>query len=444
MNASLEKAKTKAGAKLVFVWANSKPRVMTMLPIARALSQVGYCVFMGLPTSVDADGEEFADYADIRFLQVQTRDLHALSAIDVCIASETAIGHAPNKAIRIAVYHSLPDHALRYDYANVFKRRPQSVAESDFFCISVQQKSNDWTVDNYKDLTDNLMPVALLKYRRKTLTMVPLGYPKIDLLMSEAGTAPQLDTITYAPTQTVMAFSSVQESGGDIIGMLLENFPDHRIVFRPYPGADVDILAPMLAQFADDARFSVDTSPTGQDDMMRSAVVITDRSSIAMSYSLGLARPSVFFAIDGLGGKDPDGFAAFHPVGYRAGSIDGVKAAVKDALAKSCDIAAKIEKTRGDYIYNPGSSAAYLAQIMPDIIAGTARDEWLSLPRAPFAATDKAIVADHIKQLCAKVGPRHAATVKKLLKRAFAEQVVQPKPSFRVRVSRALRRLVKR
>ena len=420
----------------ILVWASSAPRIMTMVPIVRALRQAGFAAYLGLKPGIARKMQTAGLLAGVDHVITSTTRLKTLDALNVFIAAETQINSGPEQAIRVALYHSLPDNELRYNYANMFRRKPQVGALMDYFCTAVQQPPRHWRVAHYRRVIDRIYPPSLLRHRRDTLTLIPLGYPKIDLLIAKADTPVVRDTITYAPTQTILNFSSVREAGAEIIAELLAGFPEHRIAFRPYPGQDVTRLRDIIARFRGDPRFVCDTSLTGDDLMMRSAVVVTDRSSMAMSYSLGLARPSVFFARDGIKGADPQGFKRLDPVGYRAGSVAGVRDAVRRALTKSEPIARRIEETRGNYIHNPGHAADHLAAIMPDILAGRTRDDWLAIPRRPFASTEKVKIDAHIARLADEAGSRTRDKSIRVIAAGFETTTLAQRPVNLARVAR--------
>ena len=403
LRSDLARRASREGAVLIFLWAYSAPRVMTMIPLAIA----------------DEITDESALVQGIEWMAIEKRDLPLLDMATIFMSSETAIGDGPQRAIRVAMSHSLPDYDLRANYPRMLPRKIHIAGQADYFGVPVRRPVEDWTVETYRPIVDGVLPERMLEHRRPTLTMLPFGYPKIDLLMTQAKADLPRDTITFAPTQTTMHFSVARAHGEQIIAMLLAQFPDHRIAFRPYPGRDVTGLAPIAAAFRDEARFHFDTSVTGHDGMMRSAVLVTDRSSVAYSYSLGLARPAIFFAPDGIAGDDPQGFERYDPGGFRAGSVPGIGRAVAHALATPDEIADRIARIRGDYIFHPGRAAATFAEIVPDILAGRTRDGWLEIPRRPFPSSDPEEVDRHLATLSPRFDSRQRDKMVETLRRDF-------------------------
>lgn len=379
----------------VLIWARAKPRIATMRPVGRALVRAGYRTFVAFPPALGVGASEFAD--DLRCFEVEQGDLSKLGGVTVFVSSEQNISAGPAGAIRFAIHHSLPDYNLRRDYCAMIAEKPIVAASADYYGIPVPQRPQVWNVESFAPHVDAVLPETMLRGRRDTLTIVPFGYPKIDQMMAEDTGAVARDTITYAPTQSTLAFSSVNESGATILSMLLESFPDHRIAFRPYPGADHQRLADLIAAFSGHPRFDLDASPTGEDLMRRSALLVTDRSSIAMSFGIGYCRPVVFYRAGGLMKPRPEQLEKVDPIGLRAGSVEALREGVGRMLRRSDEVAARIGDRRGDLVCNLGRSGEYLAEILPDMIAGRNRPEWVVVPRRPFPGGTSAEVTAQLQ-----------------------------------------------
>ena len=391
------------GAPNILIWTRSKPRIATMRPVARALMRAGFRTFVGYSTTLEIDPEEFA--SDLSCFELPDDSVPGLEGVTVFISAEHNVGAGPPGAIRFAIHHSLPDDTLRRDYGDLLGDKPIAAAVTDYYAIPVRQEPSNWSVDRYAPHVDGILPRSLLVGRKKTLSIVPFGYPKLDQMIAEDLGSIARDTITYAPTQSTLTFSTVATHGHEILQTLLDRFPDHRIAFRPYPGADHERLSGLIAGFADHPRFVLDDSATGEDLMRRTAVVVTDRSSIAMSFGLGYCRPVVFFQAKGLPKGGSAQIVPFRPLGLRAGSPEAMANAVDRCLRESDRFAAEIAERRGEFIYNIGRTGEYLAEILPDIIAGRDRPEFLDVPRAPFAGQDEEAIEAHLAMFRKKLPP---------------------------------------
>ncbi|MCK0168412.1 hypothetical protein MWU52_12680 [Jannaschia sp. S6380] len=430
-------------APVILVWVASKPRIATMRPIARSLREAGFATVVAYSPSLGPSAAK--DLRGTDCLQIPPERLCDLRGVSVFLSAEQNAALGPLDAIRFAIHHSLPDYDLRRDYGHLLAGKPLAVAAADYYAIPVRQAPDDWTVANYGPHVDRLLPPALLEGRPDRFVVVPFGYPKVDHMMQEETADRPLDTITYAPTQTVMSFSSVERKGARILKMLLRNFPDHRIAFRPYPGPDLKRLAGLIDQFRDNPRFVLDDSPTGEDLMRRTALVVTDRSSIAMSFGLGYARPVAFFRAAGLVGKRDAEIEEVAPIGLRAGSVNALRKAVRRLLANPQAIADRIRRERGDHICNPGRSTDYLVEIMPDIIAGRTRPEWLTVPRRPFPGRSHGKRAAQFDAMMTKLSGHHSripVIIEETLRQGFLSDTPSPRANpVRLSWARLTRRM---
>lgn len=431
-------------APVILVWVASKPRITTMRPIAEALRGAGFATVVACPLDIGVAPAEIG--ADLGCIAVRAERVRSLRGVAVFLSAEQNAAAGPKEAIRFAIHHSLPDYSLRRDYAALLAGKPLTAVDADYYAIPVRQTGASWKSRSYRPHVDRLLPAALLAGRPKRFVVVPFGYPKVDRLMAEDVSGIALDTITYAPTQSIMPFSSVKRKGAQILDMLLRNFPDHRIAFRPYPGADLKRLAPLIAQFAGKERFVLDDTPTGEALMRRTALVVTDRSSIAMSFGLGYARPVAFFRAGGLLGDGESQIETVPPIGLRAGSVNALRRACRRLLADPQKVAERIRRRRGEFLCNPGHSLDYLVEIMPDVIDGRIRPEWLKVPRRPFAKRPRAARMAQADRLEAKLGRIHSNVppiMRETLREGFRtdpDPRLQPGLGVRLLWARVLRR----
>lgn len=370
---------------VILVWISGKPRVATLRPLAVALHDAGFRVAVCYLASLEISPVDMELPPRLNTFSIERpQAFKRLKGTALFISSEEVTGNAPADALRFAIHHSLPDGQMGRDYLKLVARKPMEMAAADFYAINVVQPPKHWKPERYEPYLDRCFPAAMLRKRRDPFAIVPFGYPKLDALMAEDTSGITPDTITYAPTQSTLEFGSVRECGAEIIAMLLEEFPEHRIAFRPYPGPEIERIRAVYAPFLDHPRFRLDTSVTGQSLMRESLMVVTDRSSVAVSYGLGYARPVVFYSHAGLTGKRPGGFQRVGPFGLRVGTMRRLRDALHMAMDEAPAIAERTRATRAQFIYNPGRSAEYMAEIVPDILAGRIRPEWLAIRKQPY------------------------------------------------------------
>lgn len=428
---ALRRAMDECGSSpVILIWAKQKPRIVMMRLIGQALVHAGYKAFILFPPVLGIRAEEVDDTGTVPCFEIRQPDLKKLRDAAVFISSEQNVVDGPQEAKRFGIYHSLPDKELKRDYAQMLALKPIPATAADYFAILVKQTPENWTVENYAPHVDGILPAALLQGRRKTLAIVPFGYPKIDQMMKLDTSAIPRDTITYAPTQTTIGGGSAKRKGKEILTMLLDSFPDYRIAFRPYPGPDRDRLAEVIDAFQSHPRFMLDETATGEEVMHRSAVVVSDHSSMAVSFGLGFGRPVVFFRVEGLKQGRNDGLEPVDPIGVRAGTIPALQSGVQKMLEQSDDIAARVAERRADILYNPGRSIDYLVEIMPDILADRSRPDWLEIPRRPFigrSAADQTAQFETLRAKLLALRPRFPEDILNRLEEGFALSADVPK-----------------
>jgi hypothetical protein len=175
-----------------------------------------------------------------------------------------------------------------------------------------------------------------------------------------------------------------------ILSALLEAFPQHTIAFRPYPAhVDIEIARALSGQFMQIERFVFDESGTGVALQKRAALVVTDSSSSALTFSISSGRPLVFAQL----AEDASSAAAdpqSTPLGFRVRSRAGLIAAVRHGCEHPGDWRKQISQAREEYLYNPGRASKYLAEHLPLLAVRGSHPEWLSVERRPWLGVDDA------------------------------------------------------
>lgn len=231
--------------------------------------------------------------------------------------------------------------------------------------------------------------VSITKYiRSRPLWRIPGGYIKLDrnlhFFEGHKTTIP-VNSIIYAPTVCGDEFEnyvSLPKYGEQIVGALLDNFPDYRIIFRPHPHTlDTEYVANIEKQFRNNERFVLDSNASFyMDNYCRSAVMVTDMSGTAFTYAFTTLRPVIFFSH-----KEDTVEKAFNKVkyfqdrekiGHIATNIDELVKKTALALDEREERAGRIREFRDSEIYNVGKAGAYFAANVRHIFEGTVHRDW--------------------------------------------------------------------
>lgn len=297
--------------------------------------------------------------------------------LDVIIVPTLTPG-LPGKAKKVLFVHDI------YDSPKGRAEAPQKRADGKPERVSPLIDELDYTFLPSRSIMpkSNVCPLI----RKKPLCRIPGGYIKLDrnLRYFENHKVPT-DSIIYAPTVCGDEFEnyvSLPTYGEQIVGALLDNFPDYRIIFRPHPHTlDTEYVANIEKRFRDNERFSLDSNASFyMDNYCRSAVMVTDMSGTAFTYAFTTLRPVVFFSHSEDTVKDVFGKIAYfkdrEKVGFVASNMEELKEKVALALSKMKDFGEEIRRFRDLQIFNIGKTEEYFAENFHHIAEGTKNDEW--------------------------------------------------------------------
>ena len=221
--------------------------------------------------------------------------------------------------------------------------------------------------------------------RRKNrhLHIIPVGYPRLAALaekLEEQSCLP--DAIIYAPTLLdyfpEMGGERVKEHGARIIRVLLRNFPDYRVVFRPYRG-DLDhaVVADIREQFRNEPRFVFDADPARLFSFAHGATVVTDFSHIGASFAYATLRAPVSFRPWQKSAPEMTRTEGF----FTAASYTGLVRAVRTVLADGRRLAEELRARRTREIMPFATAFADIAALLKEFFADTPRQDWLTVER---------------------------------------------------------------
>ncbi|MGE4528287.1 MAG: hypothetical protein AB7D00_07975, partial [Rhodospirillaceae bacterium] len=313
----------------VLVWVPYRPLVAAYLPLARDLAEAGHRVTVAVRSGIDLSAfpAALAEGLDIR--SVERPELPKIEGIQVFVSRDEHMHWAPPGARRVCLFHSLPEEPPGlYSFPDFFRRKSALAAETDYLMLARVDDAG-LHADAVRSCTDGVFPVGMLAGRGRFFQAVPFGYPKIDHMARLRRPPAAAPRVVYSPTNLTMTDSRMREHGARIIAALLDAAPDLTVVFHPFPN-DVNRAASrrMLADLPDLSRVVVDESAYNLASSLDAALLVTDLSSSALSFTLALLRPHVTVDFDRPGGPEPE----VRPLGYHVRSPEALAAAVADAL----------------------------------------------------------------------------------------------------------------
>lgn len=200
--------------------------------------------------------------------------------------------------------------------------------------------------------------------RRDVVRLLPFGNLKLDLLRQRWLDEPRKDSIMYCCGVTAHGCSIPEKL--EIVRRCLRDFPQYRIVVRPFPGAGA-AYAPLVAAFGDNERFVLDTGGSTLRHLPRAATLLYDaHTTTGNIFLLATGQPAVCLpAAD----RDEVPLASAHV----ASTPEEVSAAVAACLAQRArGELPELRRLRESILYRPGQARhlfwEYLAAVLQNAV----------------------------------------------------------------------------
>lgn len=120
----------------------------------------------------------------------------------------------------------------------------------------------------------NVFTKEVMKHTSNSIKLIPFGVPKLDRFINKASNNPKdiIYHISHLSVEEEWVLSSIEST----ITYILDTFPNHRLIFRPYPD---DICHPVLQKisksYSGNKNFIYSVAPDYVDDYINAAVMIT-------------------------------------------------------------------------------------------------------------------------------------------------------------------------
>lgn len=369
--------------------ATSSSRVATFAPLAVEAAKLGHeCTLFapeGAPSRIGAwlkqQGAESVQVREVE--RGRWPNEAALIDADIAFCNEGSPQWLPERLVRVVLHHSLPDNEeICLDYARFYRlRKPLGVAEADYLIVPSRLPKRSTQPESWK-FAARVRSTYGSTRRGTPLTLLLGGYPKIDFLRSQVrdgDQSSQRDTVVYAPTKFSSRYGQASSHGIDIVEALLRSAPQHRVVFRPFPSdlaKEANYVDQLTARFSRNPRFSMDSHSEDALNVTRVALVVTDRSSVAVSFSLGTERPSIFLQLDRRAPqfsrtnvsvwKAPrKGDARAIPCGWSVGDLRTLDAVIALVVTRPDVWSRRLEGVASRVLWHGVGYSAHLAGLIP-------------------------------------------------------------------------------
>lgn len=229
---------------------------------------------------------------------------------------------------------------------------------------------------------------------KKEIGLIPGGYIKLDqnLKLFEKYKKKE-KVLIHAPTvmdADIEEYACLPQHSEEIMGALLENFPDYKIIFRPHPHtAKTAPALRIVEKYKSNPRFIFDDNASFyMSNYAKSALMITDFSGTAFTYAFTTLRPVVFFSHNENAFQNKFHDFSFvkdrNRIGVVAENIDELTKNIKLLLKDRNTFEFRIKEYRNSLIYNIGRSEEYFAENIEHILENLTHEDWNYIKTDPL------------------------------------------------------------
>lgn len=297
------------------------------------------------------------------------KDMDFLDAV----ISVTLTDGLPEKAKKILMVHDIHDTPVG-DEDEFFRL----LKLFDYACLSSQP-----VVNMFHNIVS---PRQSTLKPGHALNLIPSGYIKLDRTLAYCQKHQEdQPVIVYAPTIIDIGFDdlvSIPAHGLLIVEKILNDFPEHVLVFRPHPHTlSKEPVQRIVEQFKENPCFVLDSSGSDYMDLYsKAALMVTDMSGTAYTYALSTLRPVVFFSPDEAAVaekyKGSHYFIDREKIGAVARNTEEMSSHIRNFIANPDICQQKANAYRDQFIFNVGRAEDYLVENFELILEGKAHPSW--------------------------------------------------------------------
>lgn len=355
---------------VIALWATTEPRptVDVLINLYVKLCEKGYqCIFLLREDALEAVVSQYLKSSrDMFFVFEDITLLAHCSFISLLISHDYCMRGKPPQAFSGKVL--LMPH-------NIHIPNPHAGNFWADYIVTPNTRSGSY---NY-----SFLPNKIKIHRMPSLSMIPCGYPKLDLLIQARGEAElgpyrlaafYPGSLWYSIGQDQAKASLAMNRWSELVEKFFAAYPDWTFVLRPYKEDRGHFLFQELyGRFGDLPNFIFDTGADNKRYLVGADIFITDYSAVEFNFPFATLCPTIVLSLDAPG---PERFS-IGATGYTAYSGQQVIEAIGDALEKKEFWKGKIASLRNVEIPFAGKCYEYLSEHIDDILADRVQSEWV-------------------------------------------------------------------
>lgn len=301
-------------------------------------------------------------------------DRDAVETIDLMICTSSGPrGHYPRRIRRLLIPHGMAFASTLGESAAFF----HDFCHSDYLALPRALEGAP-----PKGLR---IPHCLVDHGSPVVTVLPAGYPKLDMLARYCAQHPVRDDrgfdLMYSPTLARFAQPrrlDVAAYGIRIIEQLLRVEGAARVMFRPHPlDRNQPIVREIEEHFSDEPRFGIDRSASYLETYARTSLIVTDTWRTATTFSLATDRPTIALPMESAPSLIKGDLVMDERACVVVSNVDELASVVRIAMQARGQIATAIRKWKSEHLIRVGEAESYIVDCIERIMDGRPLAEWV-------------------------------------------------------------------
>jgi hypothetical protein len=216
-------------------------------------------------------------------------------------------------------------------------------------------------------------PRKMIEHKFDFTCVIPCGFPKLDEFIEKCQNNEEIKPkIVLHFTHTSFQSQEACQDIGKTLKLLLDNFLEHEIVFRPFP---TELNEPLVINawesVKNNPRAFLSTNSSYIDDYSGADFLVTHRIETGQTFAYATGNPIIHFPIEENSSK-----AVEHPRGYLVYTHEQLIQTGMDILANKDKARNRIIKYRNKLLCNPGGAVDYIIENLEYVIQSKRHPDW--------------------------------------------------------------------
>lgn len=342
-------------------WVQQNAAINHLFELMHALAvyeQIEVLAIMdGAEAAADPQWLLESKWLEVPLLVCGENEFCQLNELDVLFIQESNFELSfnwPTKLIRIGCQHGID--------VKLSKTLVEYGGCLEFDYVLTPKPDDCPNIDEYS----GYFPKALRQASTGSVTTIPFGSIKFDKFYQAYKQCEQTNTaIIYHLSNLALEYPWVLEQLEPTITFLLATFPNHEIVFRPFPE---DFKHPkiksIVRHFSEESRFTFSQTPSYISDYCRGVAMVCHRQYESHLFPLVTGQPMLVFQPVDEGQITRNSITSFGELAMQ------LKTAINNASKH------KTQLSGSGVVCNPGNSVDYLVNNLRRILEGSRLPEW--------------------------------------------------------------------